>query len=207
MPLISILTILHGQRSSKECEEGHSLQHDKEEAVHPLQCYICGETWKSTSEAPPPPPPTGFKAQIKSELHPEDWDTVCDHFSSLIMRGPVRVGPPVPPQLERLFTSLEDMPSCVNLFTNGAGKSLMYELLMLPHTRGNRYHVRTSTTLHPYNDWCGPTYRGGRHFGLQWEAATGGWGGEGALGLSRWLLSMCERDPGPKGETQNLASW
>ena len=31
----------------------------------------------------------------------------------------------------------------------------MHELLIMPRTRGNLYHVRTSTTPNPYSDWCG----------------------------------------------------
>ena len=40
-----------------------------------------------------------------------------------------------------------------NLFTNGRGKLLLYELLTL--FPGRSYQVAISTTTNPYKDWCG----------------------------------------------------
>ena len=43
-----------------------------------------------------------------------------------------------------------------NMFNNGAGKLLRYELLMMTGDfSAINYHVAVSTTGHPLNDWCG----------------------------------------------------
>ena len=90
------------------------------------------------------------KEQTLNELTPQDLDSVREQFSDLILRTPVaaagatRVA--VPPSLEQLFSTVEDIPLGIDLFTNGAGKSFTANLLLLPHTRTSRYHVRVSTT-------------------------------------------------------------
>ena len=99
---------------------------------------------------------TGFKAGLLNDLPPQDNDMLCNHFSALITRTPSTAATlPVPPIVEQLFATLEDIPSTINLFTNGAGKSFMANLLLLPRGRGSQYHVRVSTTNNPHKDWCG----------------------------------------------------
>ena len=127
---------------------------------------------------------TGFKAGLLNDFPPQDYDILCNHFSALITRTPSTAATvPVPPILEQLFETLEDIPSTINLFTNGAGKSFMANLLLLP--RGERMSVPRQS-IHNQQplvwyrvrraDWRG------RPVSLQWCTETGGRGGEGAEG-------------------------
>ena len=60
----------------------------------------------------------------------------------------------MPPILEQLFSTLEDIPLAIDLFSDGAGEVFDGELAFVYTARTSQYHVR-STTGNPHKHWCG----------------------------------------------------
>ena len=84
------------------------------------------------------------------------WKKACKEYTSLFSQGDIshidRLATPLLSPLARVFNFLR-LNVGRNLFTNGRGKLLLYELLTL--FPGRSYQVAISTTTNPYKDWCG----------------------------------------------------
>ena len=93
-----------------------------------------------------------LRSQLKGTTSNEEWERVCVRYTSLLLGLPTTDQCTVPPLLQPLFRCLErSRLEGVNVFSNGAGKLLVYNLLSLLSLDVN---VRLATTSDSRHDWC-----------------------------------------------------
>ena len=93
-------------------------------------------------------------SQLRGKLTDRDWTEVSDAYTALFSTGLPDGHCEIPPLLRPIFKYLRvGKAGGVNVFSNGAGKLLMFHLFtLLPLDMAS---LRISTTSDPRHDWCG----------------------------------------------------
>ena len=138
-------------------QKPHWVFSDMRTATHLKHCF--GISYQAIPRClPQRGPPSRALRELMGigDMDSVGWNKACKEYTSLFSQGDVsrrdRLATPLPSPLARVFDFLR-LDVGRNLFTNGRGKLLLYELLTL--FPGRSYRVAISTTTNPYKDWCG----------------------------------------------------